>query len=184
MLRPASCYSLILVFTPTLDYYSSMLTIPSVPKGFGPWSFKPQGSAPKMIKDIIEEVCKIVLVHSKVRKSEVYIDIYLKTKEEMAQLHTKLMKKDGPTDTITLPVDNVTLKNPEPTLLGTMFLCWPVIKDDASFLKRDEMTHLAHIVVHSMLHLLGYEHETEQQTQSMEAREIFILSKLGVPSPY
>ncbi len=161
-----------------------MLTIPSIPKGFGPWNFKCQGKSPKTIKSIIEEICKVTLVHSKVKKSEVYLDIFLKTESEMAELNQKLMKKEGPCDTISLPIDNETLKNPEPTLLGTIILCWPVIKADADKMGRNEIAHLAHIVVHSMLHLLGYEHETQEQTQSMEAREIFLLSKLGVPSPY
>jgi len=161
-----------------------VITIPVIPKGFGPWDFKCMGIGPKTIKSVIEELCKITLVHSKIRKKEVYIDLFLKTTEDMAVLNQKLMKKEGPCDTISLPVDNASLANEEPTLLGTIFLCWPVIKADAEYLKRHNMAHLAHIVVHSMLHLLGYEHELPEQAQSMEAREVFILSKLGVSSPY
>ena len=161
-----------------------MLTIPIVPRGYGPWDFKCQGPGPKMIKSIIEEVCKIVLVQSKIKKKDVYIDIYLKSEEEISAINKKFMKKDGPCDTITIPVDNQTLKEPGPTLLGTMFLCLSVIKADAAHIKRNEIAHLAHIVVHSMLHLLGYEHETHEQTQSMEGKEVFILAKLGVSSPY
>lgn len=162
-----------------------MLTIPPISRNFGPWEFKCIGLGPKAIKSIVEEVSKTVLVHERIKKQDICLELFLKDEPEMAELNKKLMKKEGPCDTISLPIDNQTLQIRDcPTLLGTIFLCWPVIKEDAASLKRNELAHLAHIVVHSMLHLLGYEHETPELAKSMESKEINILSKLGVPSPY
>lgn len=161
-----------------------MLTIPSIPKNYGPWNFKCQGFGPKFIKSTIEEVCKFTLVYQKIKKSEIYIDIYLATEEKMAKLNEKFLKKTGPCDTISIPIDNQSIYEKHPTLLGTMFLCWPIIKLDANYLNRNELAHLAHIVTHSTLHLLGFTHEEEIERQSMEAKEKLILGKLGIPSPY
>jgi probable rRNA maturation factor len=161
-----------------------MLTIPSIPKNYGPWNFKCQGPGPKFIKYTIEEICKFTLVYQKIKKSEVYIDIYLKSEENMAKLNKKFLHKIGPCDTISVPIDNQSLKDPSPTLLGMIFLCLPIIKEDAIYLKRHEIAHLAHIVIHSTLHLLGFTHENEQDSQSMEAKEKLILAKLGIPAPY
>ncbi|MFA6089534.1 MAG: rRNA maturation RNase YbeY [Candidatus Woesearchaeota archaeon] len=161
-----------------------MLTIPSIPRGYGPWNFKCIGPGPKNIKFLIQEIIKTVLVYEKIKKSEVYIDIYLNTPERMSEFHKKYLKKEGPTDTISLVMDNKTIYEPMPTMLGIINLCWQVIKDDAEHIKQDEIKHLAHITVHSTLHLLGYDHEEEEDRKKMEAKETLILSKLGIGNPY
>ena len=161
-----------------------MLTIPSIPKNYGPWHFKCQGLGPKFIKETIEEICKFTLVYEKIKKPEIYIDLYLKSSQKMALLNKKFLNKIGPCDTISIPIDNKSINKPNPTLLGTIFLCLPIIKEDAKHLNRNELAHLAHITIHSMLHLLGYTHENDQDSQSMEAKEKLILGKLGIPYPY
>lgn len=161
-----------------------MITIPSRPKGYGPWEFKCKGQASKFTKNIIEEIIKIVLINHKIKKKEVKIEIYLQSPDQMAESHKKFLNKEGPTDTISIPIDNKSLNEERPTLLGTMILCPKIIKEDAEYLKKNEQQHLAHIVVHSTLHLLGYCHETEEEKKQMEAKEVIILTKLGVPSPY
>jgi len=167
-------------------YYNlEMLTIPSIKPGFGPWNFKSFGPAPKLVKFLTEEIVKITLVHEKIKKKEIFIEILFKKPGEIAIFHKKFLGIDGPTDTISLCLDNTTTYEPKiPTALGTILLCWPVLKDDAEFINKEPIKHLAHIVVHSTLHLLGYNHENEQDRQSMEAKEVNILAKLGVSSPY
>jgi probable rRNA maturation factor len=44
--------------------------------------------------------------------------------------------------------------------------------------------HLRHLVVHGVLHLLGFDHESQPEAAAMEAREVAILSRMGVPDPY
>lgn len=164
-----------------------MLTIPTIPRGYGPWNFKCYGSGSKLIKNLIESITRSVLFFEKIKSPNIIIELNLKDKENMQILHNKFMNKNEPTDTISIPIDSIKEleeENERPILLGTVFLCWPIIKEDAAHLQKDEFAHLAHIVVHSILHLLGHEHTTEKGKQSMEAKEIKILSKLGVPSPY
>ena len=161
-----------------------MLTIPSIPKGYGPWKFRCVGPGPKNIKFIIEEIVKVTLAYEKIKKKDIFIEIFLNSREKMEVLHKQYLKKDGPTDTISLVMDNKSLKEGGPTMLGIIQLCWPVIKEDAQHANKDDMRHLAHIVIHSTLHLLGYDHEKEQDARQMESKEILVLARMGVPNPY
>jgi probable rRNA maturation factor len=67
---------------------------------------------------------------------------------------------------------------------GDIVLCAPVIAKEASEQKKSILEHTAHLTVHSTLHLLGYDHETEQDAAIMENLEIAILRQLGFNNPY
>jgi len=68
--------------------------------------------------------------------------------------------------------------------LGDLVICAPVISREAREQRKPFEAHWAHIVVHGVLHLLGYDHETEEQAQTMEYRERKILAGLGFRDPY
>jgi len=69
-------------------------------------------------------------------------------------------------------------------LTGDIVLCAPVIRREARAQDKDLTAHYAHLTVHGLLHLQGYEHEHPRQTRIMEAREVAILQRLGFPNPY
>jgi probable rRNA maturation factor len=70
------------------------------------------------------------------------------------------------------------------TLLGDIVLCAPVVRREAAAQHKDPRAHYAHLVVHGMLHLQGYDHERERDAKRMEAAEIAILAGLGFADPY
>ena len=72
----------------------------------------------------------------------------------------------------------------ETVLSGDIILCAPVVEDEATRQGKTLLAHYAHLTVHGMLHLQGYDHETEQDAVIMEAREATILAKLGFDDPY
>jgi probable rRNA maturation factor len=72
----------------------------------------------------------------------------------------------------------------QPTLSGDIVLCAPVVRQEARAQRTGLAAHYAHLVVHGMLHLQGYEHEHEQQAKAMERLETEILARLGYPDPY
>jgi probable rRNA maturation factor len=63
-------------------------------------------------------------------------------------------------------------------------LCWPVVVDEASAQGISQEAHCAHLIVHGMLHLQGWDHETDEDAEEMEAEEREILATLGYPDPY
>ena len=69
-------------------------------------------------------------------------------------------------------------------LAGDIVLCAPVIAAEARSQRKDLQAHYAHLVVHGMLHLQGYDHEHEDAAAAMEARETEIVVELGYPDPY
>jgi len=71
-----------------------------------------------------------------------------------------------------------------PVLLGDVVLAFATIEREAAEQKKNLADHLRHLVVHGVLHLLGFDHEKVEDAAAMEAREVEILERLGVPDPY
>lgn len=68
--------------------------------------------------------------------------------------------------------------------VGDIVLCVPVIADEAARQGKSLIDHYAHLVVHGMLHLQGFDHQTEADAAGMEALEREILAGLGIGDPY
>lgn len=72
----------------------------------------------------------------------------------------------------------------DPATVGDIALCAPVIAREAREQGKTPEAHWAHLVVHGMLHLQGYDHEKVREARRMEALEIRIVTELGYPDPY
>ncbi|HIO92288.1 MAG TPA: rRNA maturation RNase YbeY [Leucothrix mucor] len=109
-------------------------------------------------------------------------------KEEGRALNHDYRHKDYATNILSFAFDAPIL--PEgvildmPLHLGDLVICLPVVEEEASAQKKSFEQHCAHLIVHGMLHLQGYDHIEEKQALSMEALEINILEKLAYPNPY
>jgi len=68
--------------------------------------------------------------------------------------------------------------------LGDLALCAAVVKKEAQEQNKTATDHWAHLVVHGVLHLLGYDHERKKDASIMEALEVRILAGLGIKDPY
>lgn len=72
----------------------------------------------------------------------------------------------------------------EPTAEADIVICTPVLVREAKEQNKSFRSHLAHLLVHSTLHAQGWDHETDEEAEKMEAREKQIMTKLGFPDPY
>jgi probable rRNA maturation factor len=98
--------------------------------------------------------------------------------EEGRQLNAQYRGKDYATNVLSFPYAR------EPVLAGDLVLCLPVVLREAATQGKTVAAHFAHLVVHGMLHLQGYDHENSAEARRMEQRERDILARLGYPDPY
>jgi probable rRNA maturation factor len=68
--------------------------------------------------------------------------------------------------------------------LGELVICAPVVAREAASQGKAAESHWAHMTVHGVLHLLGFDHERDAEGAKMEAREVQILDRLGFSNPY
>ncbi|OQA33624.1 MAG: Endoribonuclease YbeY [Betaproteobacteria bacterium ADurb.Bin341] len=107
------------------------------------------------------------------------ITIRLVNVEEGRELNREYRHKDYATNVLSFPYDT------EPRLLGDLVICPEVVVREAVEQGKTLESHYAHLVVHGMLHLQGYDHETgEQDALAMENEETRIMAALGYPDPY
>ena len=97
------------------------------------------------------------------------------------ELNHRYRGKDRPTNVLAFPADSDLLDYDN---LGDLVICAPVVRAEAHEQGKTEEAHWAHLVVHGMLHLQGFDHQSEQQAAEMEALEIEILDTLGYTNPY
>ena len=99
---------------------------------------------------------------------------------ESAQLNSTYRHKNYPTNVLSFPMDA-----PVPTpLLGDLVICAPIVAKEALAQNKSLEAHFAHMTVHGVLHLLGYDHMTDDEAETMETLEIGILEQLGYGNPY
>ena len=101
---------------------------------------------------------------------------------EGQQLNDTFRGKNYATNVLSFPAD---IQLPEgPVILGDIAICLPVVIQEASDQGKSFEQHLAHMVIHGCLHLLGFDHENDEDALEMEMKEIGILQNLGYPNPY
>lgn len=102
--------------------------------------------------------------------------------EESARLNELYRHKSGPTNVLSFPFE-VPQGVPNHHL-GDIIICAQVVLMEAENQGKPPMGHWAHMVVHGMLHLQGYDHISNDDAEIMENRECSILKQLGYPDPY
>ena len=95
---------------------------------------------------------------------------------ESRKLNRTWRGKDKPTNVLSFTADA--------PVLGDLAICAPVVAREAREQGKAPAAHWAHMVVHGVLHLLGYDHENDRDAERLEARETKILAQLGMPNPY
>lgn len=100
---------------------------------------------------------------------------------ESHELNRRYRGKDKSTNVLSFPYDGDMLGMP---VLGDLVICAPVVQREAREQGKDARAHWAHMVVHGCLHLLGYDHEKDDEAEVMESRERQVLAGLGFDDPY
>lgn len=103
---------------------------------------------------------------------------------QIAELNRGWRGKDKATNVLSFPAFEIAPGDPLPAMLGDIVLAFETISSEAVLEEKPFEHHLRHLIVHGMLHLLGYDHETDEEAEEMEALERRILAGLAIPDPY
>jgi probable rRNA maturation factor len=103
-------------------------------------------------------------------------------RDESRRLNRRYRGKDTATNVLSFPAD----LPPEIglPLLGDIVICAPLVDAEAAAQQKPVDAHWAHLTIHGVLHLLGYDHQAPDQTAEMEALEISLLASVGIADPY
>ena len=120
------------------------------------------------------------------RRQQAEVVIRLVDRDEARQFNLQYRQKDYATNVLSFPaeVPDGIPADVAGSVLGDLLICAPVVVGEADRQGKQVLDHWAHLTVHGVLHLLGYDHEHESETARMEALEIEILNDLGVSDPY
>lgn len=116
------------------------------------------------------------------KQSDTEIVIRIVDNDEIRQLNHRYRQQDKVTNILSFPFETpigITLN-----LLGDLVICAPVMQMEAEQHNKTLEAHWAHIVIHGVLHLLGFDHIEPEEAHRMETKEINILQTLGFADPY
>ena len=122
------------------------------------------------------------VLQEKIPNAEMTIRIV--DKDEITTLNSTYRHQNKATNVLSFPFDMPEGIEIDIPLLGDLVICAEVIEEEAQAQHKTVNAHWAHMLVHGILHLLGYDHEKNNEAERMEAEEILILAKLGFNNPY
>ena len=110
------------------------------------------------------------------------VEVSFCTPEQIKDLNYKFRKKDSETNVLSFPAESsIGIQN---ACCGEVIICYEVLNNEAKESSKNVTNHFKHLLIHSLLHLLGYEHDKENDAILMESEEIKFLSKIGISDPY
>lgn len=110
------------------------------------------------------------------------VEVSFCTPGQIKDLNYKFRKKDSETNVLSFPAESsIGIQN---ACCGEVIICYEVLNNEAKESSKNITNHFKHLLIHSLLHLLGYEHDKENDAILMESEEIKFLSKIGISDPY
>jgi probable rRNA maturation factor len=105
--------------------------------------------------------------------------------EDIRALNRDWRGKDKPTNVLSFPVASDAVLPPgEEDMLGDIALAFGTVAAEAEAQGKSMADHTTHLIIHGVLHLMGYDHETDAEAREMESLETAILKELGIRDPY
>ena len=117
------------------------------------------------------------------RETPYSVSVRVVAEPEARSLNLQYRNKDYPTNVLTFPFEPPPI--PMETLhLGDLVVCKQVIEKESQLQNKATPHHWAHMIIHGILHLQGYDHISKTQAKQMESLEISLLKELGIKNPY
>jgi probable rRNA maturation factor len=117
-------------------------------------------------------------------KEDIEVCIRIVDKEESQQLNNTYRKKNKPTNVLSFYYSDDDWDTEDIHLLGDLVICAEIVEEEAKEQNKPIEAHWAHLIIHGILHLLEYDHQSDEDAKKMEGLEVEILKKLGYKNPY
>ncbi|MFN3460207.1 MAG: rRNA maturation RNase YbeY [Oceanibaculum sp.] len=136
------------------------------------------------LEGLVERAARAALAAADAPEEPAELAVRLTDDAELQALNRQYRGKDRPTNVLSFPGDPEDAFPGEPVPLGDLALAYGTVAREAVEQGKSLADHLSHLIVHGTLHVLGYDHETEEEAAEMEALEVRILSGFGISDPY
>lgn len=117
-------------------------------------------------------------------QTETELSLVLTDDASIREINAQWRNKDKPTNVLSFPAFEVAAGDAPGPMLGDIIIARETVEREAVDEQKTFDQHLHHMIVHGLLHLLGYDHEDEEEAEEMEGLEREILHALAIPDPY
>ncbi len=153
----------------------------------------------KNIENFIDKTCQNLIPLTDLKKIltkdfELELSVLLVSDAQIKKINSQFRQKNKPTNVLSFPaldenlIRNIGIKKVVGSntylLLGDIIIAQETVKKESLAQKKKFRDHLTHLILHSILHLIGYDHEDEKMANTMEALEVKILKRIGIANPY
>ena len=137
------------------------------------------------VKEMVRNAALAALVKSE-NSAASELCIVLGDDDLLHELNSKYCGRDNPTNVLAFRYSDggSSMINRSYEILGDVIISLETASIEATSIKRSLREHLSHLVIHGVLHLLGYDHETDMDAQLMESIEVDALAQIGISNPY
>lgn len=138
------------------------------------------------LSDLIDNLAAEALRAAGLSPDRCSVSIALLSDAEVQALNKAFRGKDAPTNVLSFPSSATIFVTGQdgPQFLGDVALAYETVVSEASAQAKTVLHHAAHLVVHGVLHLAGFDHDGDTDADRMEAAERAILAHFGIPDPY
>ena len=131
----------------------------------------------KAVMAVFAELCE-----QPSQKSE--LSLLFTDDEAIRRINAEWRGSDKPTNVLSFASPNSGGSDVLPASLGDIVLALETVTNEAEVENKHFDHHLSHLIVHGLLHILGYDHQSDEEAQIMESLEIRSLARLAIPDPY
>ncbi len=132
---------------------------------------------------VVQTIVQIVLETVATYLTAYEISIVLANDNFVQKLNRQYRDQDKPTNVLSFPTMDSPTPN-RPIILGDVILAYETIKRETEEQNKTLEEHFSHLLIHGVLHLLGYDHQTPAEAEAMEAIEVNILAEFNITNPY
>ncbi|MBH9974577.1 MULTISPECIES: rRNA maturation RNase YbeY [Bartonella] len=136
------------------------------------------------LRRIVDPLLQATLVELGFGKIESELSLVFTDDKDIRAINGQWRHIDKPTNVLSFPAFPVKPGQQPGPILGDIVLAFETVEREAREENKSFDDHLGHLIVHGLLHLMGYDHQTDEEAEQMEGLEIKILSQIGISNPY